>query len=382
MKKNKEFDEGMGNERGSKKKFRRGLTVYLLILSLLLGGALYVLWGFLGRYQANQDKLEQEQLALAEQKQHEKDVYRAPQLCFESFFSGTDADYWTDEWFTSHPDSTDVREKVHEEFERLFFGEDTACFKALSYTDQKPVYVIKNSEMELATVSLSGSELDWTVSNVNIELEAKESASIEVPTGCTVYCNGVALDPALAADAHSYFEMEELKDSLKNPVEWVTYKVDGLLFPPELTAEAPADKTLFTDEEGNMRYILAADAAGQYQQQGEKMIKQLLYYYMQGGSNTYGNMQAVLPMLVPGSQAYKLVQDSANGVSWDASYPNATYEATAGDVVIWADNCMSMDVKYHAEGTTGGYTNVADGTYVLFFVDSGNGYGICGLSYK
>ena len=365
-----------------KNRFKRGLIIYLVILSLILAAVLAVLWVFLDRYQTKQDSLALEATQLAEQQAYEKAVYQAPQRCFENFMAGADPDYWTGEWFTSHPSCMDRKERVREEFTALFSGANTVCFKAADFDQAHPVYVVKNGDRLLASVRLEGQELDWSVKEVDLELEAKEGASIEVPTGCAVYCNGTKLNPADAADAHTYFDMEELKDSLQNPVLWSTYKVDGLLFPPELTAESPADKTLVTDEGGNMRYVLSADAAAQYQKQGEDMIKTLLFYYMQGGNNTAGNMYAVLSLLVNGSQAYRLVTDSYNGVTWDASYPNATYEATAGDVVIWADNCMSMDVKYHAEGTSGGYTNVADGTYVLYFVNNGNGYGICGLTYK
>lgn len=366
----------------SKARFKKKLTVYLVILSLLLCGVLAYLWFFLDNYQAKQDALAQEAAELSAQKAYEKAVYQAPQRCFEAFMDAADANYWADVWYNAHPESTDVREKVVSSFDSLFCGENTQCFKAADFDPAAPVYVIKNGEEQLASVRLGGSELNWSVQDVHIDLQAKEGASIEVPGGCTVYCNGVRLDPTIAADAHSYFEMAELESALVNPIEWSTYTVEGLLFPPELTAESPADKTLVFDEAGNMRYVLSADAAAQYQRQGEEMIKKLLFYYMQGGNNTATNMYAVLGLLVNGSQAYKLVADSYNGVTWDASYPGATYEATAAEVVIWADNCMSMDVKYHAEGVKGGYTNVADGTYVLYFMDNGNGYGICGLAYK
>ncbi len=381
MAKNRQYSEA-DPVQASRRRFKKGLRIYLLILTLLVAGTLGVLWNFLDGYQENQDIRAREAAELAAQKAHEKAVYQAPQRCFEQFMDGTDAAYWTDEWFTAHPDSLDVREKVLAEFETLFCSEETARYKAADFNAEAPVYVLKNGDRELAEISLAGSELDWTVKEVTLKLEAEESASIEVPAGCSVYCNGVKLDPAQASDPHSYFEMDELEGSLVEPIQWSTYTVEGLLFPPELTAESPADRTLFTDEEGNMRYILSADAAAPYQKQGEEMIKTLLYYYMQGGTNTGVNMNAVLAHLVNGSPAYKLVVDSYNGVTWDATYPDATYEATAGDVVIWAQNCMSMDVKYHSEGTKGGYTNVADGTYRLFFMDNGNGYGICGLSYK
>lgn len=367
-------------EKKQRNRFKLGLIIYLVILALLLGGANVVLWNFLGEYQVRQDAAALEAEQLAEQKAHEKAVYRAPQLCFEAFMDGADAEYWTGEWFTAHPDTLDVREKVLAEFERLFCGEDTVCYKQADFNAAAPVYVVKNGEQELATVSLEGSELNWSVKDVRIELEGKESGSVQVVSGCNVYCNGVKLDASHAGETTSYFDMPELQDQLKNPVTWSTYSVEGLLFAPELTAEAPADKTLSTAEDGRMSYILSADAAAAYQRQSEEMVKTLLYYYMLGNNNTAGNMNAVLALLVNGSPAYKLVAQSYDGVIWDSSYPNATYEASAGDLVIWADNCMSVDVQYHAEGTSNGVTNTADGVYRIYFLNNGDGYGIYAFS--
>lgn len=363
-------------EKKPRNRFKIGLFIYLLILALLLAGANFILWNFLEGYQARQDAEALEAAQLAEQKAHEKAVYQAPQRAFEAFMAGADAEYWTGEWFTAHPDTLDVREKVLAEFERLFCGEGTVCYKQADFNPAAPVYVVKNGEQELATVSLQGSELNWSVKDVRVELEGKESASIEVIDGSSVYCNGVKLDPALAGESKTYFDNAELQEALKNPVSWTTYKVEGLLFAPELTAEAPADKTLVTAEDGTMHYVLSADAASPYQKQSEEMVKTLLRYYMLGNNNTNANMGAVLALLPYDSPAYKLVAQSYDGVIWDSSYPNATYEATAGDVIIWADNCMSVDVQYHAEGTSNGVTNLAEGVYRIYFFDNGSGYGI------
>lgn len=369
-------------DRGSRKRFKKGLIIYLLVLCLILAGALVYLWRFLAGYQLRQDALAAEAAQLAEQQAYEKAVYRAPQLCFEEFMKGADADYWTSEWYASNPDSLDKREVVSEEFSRLFFSEDTACFKAKDFDPTAPVYIVKNGDVELASVTLQGSELNWSVKDVHISLVPENSASIEVPTGCIVSCNGQTLSPESSTAPHTYFPNEELVDQLKNPILWSTYTVDKLLFKPELNVQSPADRTAVTDAANNISYILSADAASQYQKQGEDFVKTLLFYYMRGANDTYANMQKVLALLVNGSPAYKVVSDTYNGVTWDATYFDATYEASAGDVVIWADNCMSMDVEYKSVGTLGGYTNTASGTYTLYFFDSGKGFGIYAFSYK
>lgn len=365
----------------SSSRFKRGLTVYLIVLTLLFAAALFVLWKFLEGYQS---KVDQEDLAEAQQQAQEiynRDVHEAPQLAFESYVSSLDAEFWTNKWYEANPQSLDDRTQMTELMTELFFGEGFACYKKDDFTQEAPVYILKNGETELATVRMTGSGLDWSAGETVLLLKGSESASLEAPSGCTVYCNGTALDESFRTESHSYFDSDEFRDQLVNPIEWATYSVSGQYFAPQLTAEAPADRTIYTTEDGITGYVLSADAAEAYQRQGEEFARTLLYYYYQGGNNTWGNMAAARALVVPNSPAYTLINESANGVYWDTAYPNATYEATAQQVIIWADNCMSMDVVYHAEGTTSGYTNISDGTYRLYFMDNGSGFGICGLSY-
>ena len=365
----------------SSSRFKRGLTVYLILLTLLFAAALFVLWRFLEGYQS---KVEQENTAETEKKAQEiynRDVHEAPQLAFQDYVASLDTEFWVNKWYEANPQSLDDRQKMTELMEELFHGEGFGCFKAEGFTQEAPVYVLRNGDTRLATVTMKGSALEWSADETTLLLTGNESASLEAPSGCTVYCNGTVLDESYRTEEHSYFDFEELRDQMVNPIEWATYTVSGQYFPPELNAEAPADRTIYTTEDGITGYVLSADAAQEYQRKGEEFAKILLYYYYQGGNNTWNNMAAARALVEPNSPAYTLINESANGVYWDTAYPNATYEATAQQVIIWADNCMSMDVVYHAEGTASGYTNVSDGTYRLYFMDTGNGFGICGLSY-
>jgi len=176
--------------------------------------------------------------------------------------------------------------------------------------------------------------------------------------------------------------MEEIEELLTTPTLWNTYTVSGQLFAPQLTVEAPADRTLVTDEEGFSFYILSAQEAEPYQAQAETFASTVLNFYMMGASNPYGNANSVKLLAIPNSQVCKLMDSAAEGVSWNTPYPNYTHSVEAGHVIRWAENCLSVDVKYHAEGTADGYTNVEDGTYRVYFLDQGTGFGIYGLAYK
>ena len=149
-----------------------------------------------------------------------------------------------------------------------------------------------------------------------------------------------------------------------------------------LTPEAPADRTLVTDEDGFSYYVLSAQEAQPYQEKAEEFAAKVLHFYMMGANNPYGNAYNVKIMAIQNSQVWKLMDSAAEGVSWNTPYPNYTHTVEAGNAIRWAENCLSVDVKYHAEGTAEDYTNVEDGTYRIYFLDQGNGFGIYGLAYK
>ncbi len=362
--------------------FRKGLTIYVIILLVIFLAALALLWRFLDGYQARQDAAAAEVQAAVEQSEHEKEVYRAPQLAFEDFLSSMTADYWTDQWFAAHPESLDKRDAVGVFMDGLFFGPDFSAWKAESFTQEHPVYVLKNGDRSLATVALAGSELNWSVSDVTLLLQGTESASLEVPEDCTVYCNGAALDSALYSKGETgYFDMEDYADSLTDPVLYTTYTVTDQLFEPALTVEAPADRTLVQDESGHYSYVLSSQEAEPFQQRGKEFLTALVHFYMMGASNTYGNMYTAAGYVHTNSQAYNMIINAGEGVTWDTPYPGYTSTITAdSQVTRWAANCVSVDVSYHAEGTAGAYTNVADGTYRIYFFDMGEGYEIYGLA--
>ena len=90
-----------------------------------------------------------------------------------------------------------------------------------------------------------------------------------------------------------------------------------------------------------------------------------------------GELYAALAHLTPGYQAYKDLQDTYNGVVWNTAYGNIdTSRTTAGDVVIWADNCYSVDVTYDANCTLNGQQiDYADATMRIYFLRTeGGGY--------
>lgn len=365
----------------SRKRFLQGLGVYLSILFFLFGVALILLWVFLANHQRDVDEEALRQAEAEERLAQEQAELRAPQLAFERFLDSSSAEDWAERWFQVNPASLDDPERVEALMEELFKGEDFRCWKAPEYSDEAPAYILKNNGRELALVTLSGSGAAWHVSEIEMRIIAEEEASLKVPSDCTVSCNGHPLDSFYCVTEDAPFEMEEYEDDLLSPLRYSTYTVTDQLFPPVLEAAPPASRTVIPAEDGTYAYVLPADKAAPYQQQAERFVHTLVYYIMLGSNNTDAHMRSVLNLVPYGSQAYELVLGTYQGVIWDTPYYNAVFSEKAGDAVIRADNCFTIDVAYHAEGSAGGYSNAADGVYRLFFIDYGGGYAIYGLRY-
>lgn len=343
------------------------LAVYAVILLAVTVFLQISLWRFLRSSQAEMDREAEERAA---QQAYEKALYQAPQLAFENWQSGLTAGYWTDLWYDKAPNGLDVREAVQKFMAERFAPDAVEAFRAAGYTDAAPVYVLKNGEDTLARVTLAGSGLDWSISEVELLIEGSCSASVTVADRCHVYCNGRELGGEYTEAAESRFHYELLEDKLEGAVTWVSYSVEGLLLEPELTVEPPEGCNVIRTEEGD--YLLGMDEkdAGAYTDSSVTFVKAYLYYFMSGEKNPRTNMNKVLNCLTPGTRAYQDIRDTYIGVYYNVAYTDIdTSKTTAGDVIVWADNCFSVDVSYDADCKRWGeFVDYADATMRIYFM--------------
>ena len=208
-------------------------------------------------------------------------------------------------------------------------------------------------------------------------MRGTKSASVEVAVGSKVFCNGTELGSEYAGEPQNNFSYEPLKDKLINPVSWTTYTVDGLLIEPELTADGRrAGCSVTKTAEGDFMLCLDGADAEKYTTRAVSFVKAYLTYYMNGYNGTWGNLYAALAYLTPGTQAYTDLQDTYNGVVWNTAYGNIDVSnTTASGVVIWADNCYSVDVTYDANCTHNGQAiDYADATMRIYFLQTDAGF--------
>ena len=367
--------------RPKKRWFLILLALYATALMAATGYLQSMLWRYLERSQAEMDRQAAaetaEQAAQAAQRAYEKALRRAPQLAFEDWRSGLTADYWTDLWYAGASTGLDARESVREFMAERFAPDAVEAFKAAGYTDETPVYVLKNGEDSLAYVTLAGSELSWSVSEVELLIRGTRSASVTVADRCHVYCNGRELGGEYARAAGSHFHYEPLESRLENAVTWVSYSVEGLLLEPELTVEPPEGCGLIRSEEGDYLLCLAGDT-GAYTDTAVEFVRAYLYYYMSGWHKTQENLDAVLSFLTPETQAYHDISVTYEGMIWSTRFTDIdTGKTDAGDLLVWADNCFSVDVTYDADCKYAGKRmDYADGTMRIYFLQTEEGYAI------
>lgn len=347
------------------------LALYVVILLGVSGYLQITLWRYLESSQAEMDRQAAE---LAAQQAYEKAVHQAPQLVFDEWQSNLTTDYWTDLWYARAPSDLDVRELVYDYMAERFAPEAIEAFKAAEFTDETPVYVLKNGADSLARITLAGSELDWSVSEVELLIEGSYSASVTVAEGYQVRCNGKEMDQTYAEEVASALHVESLTDLLEEPVTWSCYSVQGLLMEPELTVEPPAGYTALQNETGY--YLLCPEKSlREYTDKAVSFVKAYLYYYMSGFKNTESNMYGVLKYLTPGTQAYRDIRETYSGVSWATNYSGIdTSKTYAGDVIVWAENCFSVDVTYDADATLSRQeVDYADATMRVYFLRTDKG---------
>lgn len=351
------------------KWFRIFMLLYTLVLVIVSCYLQFRLWDFL---KTDQAEIDREKAADSARKAHEKAVFQSPQLAFEDWQSGVTIDYWTDLWYDQSPNDLDIRDQVYAYMAERFSPDAVKAYKAEGFTQEEPVYVLKNGGESLARIALSGSELEWAVSDVKLLFEGTYSASVTVPGKCKVSCNGQQLSKEYRRKTESLMTYKLLDGQLEKPVTWYSYTVDGLLLEPDLSVTPPEGYSLLPC--GDNGYLLRVDGDNSaYTEQSVQFVKTDLEYYMNGAG---GSVYRVLGMLREGTQAYDETRKTRESLRWSTRYSNIdTSKTYAGDVIYWAKNCFSVDVTYDADCSFRGVpVDYADATMRLYFMWDGDEY--------
>lgn len=363
--------------RQGRSRFKKGFVIYLSVLAGVILIALAALWIALARYQTGVDAeaaAQAEAAVLAEARARD---LAALQEALLRFVQDSGAAVWTDHYMQQP--RLETRAGVEAVIAQLLDSASPQCYKARDWSPEQPVYSVYLAEQPFARVLMEKRDGSWQPGSVELLLTGEKGGSITVPEGTVLRCGDVLLEESVyGGQPQLLCPAGPDRDALENPVYGRTYRVSGMLAEPEFILEqTPADLAAFAEG-----YTLAMEPeqAQPYQDRAEGLVQALVYYYLSGMSGCRTNMERAAGFTVPGSQAHKTIISSYDGVIWSLSFlQDYSCETEPGDVLIWADNCYSVDVSCRAYGVNGLGDKTMNGAYRIFFTDSGKGFGITGL---
>ena len=359
--------------------------IFFVYLGMLVAVALFflaLLWRSLVMYQTN---YEDEQQVLETLKNAE----RAPQRTFLQFAEQLTAAELSNLWLEDNQNAPESELTVTSYFTDLLSSEEIGYYKSRKSTKKAPVFEIFAGESPLARVYLTGAGSKWEVEDVRVFANGKEEFTCCVPEGTIVSLNGKELGGSYADKTgivkFPYDRERDLyKDLLKNEVMWTKVRVDGLLSVPEYEITAKEGEIISKEEIPDTSggfYILYADEDLTEKLTGvsEGFLNAYLTYYTYGKNMIDDHIAKAQSYCFANSPADKsLINAYEDSVSWAYGHTNLRNEILdEGRPVKWADNCYSVDIKYHAYAKRGGeeldYSR-QDELIRIVMLDKGNGY--------
>ena len=348
--------------------FGRAYGIFVIILLLLVAACLVTVWFLLKNYQES---------VQAENNSEWIDS----QAAFEEYVEKMSYGDWSDLWLEANPESLDSRGDVLVKMEEIL-SDGVSYARAKSYTDETPVYVVENNEGSIAEFSLEKDDSgNWQVVSASMRLHGTESAQIEAPSGCKVYCNGIELDNTHSLETGSaFFLKNEYGDALVEPVSVLTWEITGQSGTPVLTAEAPAGCEII-DDKGLPVLSVDPNNYPEIKAAAEAFFHAFFKYGMYGYYDADINAAACARLGRKDSQAYNYIYTTLNAFHnapcWSSYVFNNLTEAP---MIKWAENAYSLDFEYDAEATyMGREKNYVSGKYRILVMDLGDGFQVCGI---
>ncbi len=212
------------------------------------------------------------------------------------------------------------------------------------------------------------------------------AVTVRAPSTVTVSINGADLsaDEASKSEDGILAGLEEYTGGAG--YRTLTYDVEGLRQPPEITARGPEGQELTPLIDQNGRFIffppqddaLAADAAGWAQEFFDRYINYSSHAF------SYDRQSTLLNRILRGTQLYDYVQDSRAAMIW-ASATEVNYdELTFADFAPVGENCFTCTIRYKADFEAQSwyqhYSYDMQNAYELAFVRSGDAWYAAAMS--
>lgn len=322
-------------------RFIAGMLVYALIVAVAVFAGCRYLWGILADYQV---KIDEQQAAYELSKpdnyinryittfdeEHIRDVSK-------DFLSGLNRDIQSEE------DS-------FAEIKALFDGE--IAYNKSFASENLIKYDISCKDILLGNVSFDFDGSVWNVTSESFNFDwLLNSSSVTVPCNFSVSCNGFELDDSYIVESDIPFEiLEEFEDTqLFEMPYFVTYEIS------EYVGEA-----FFNVEDFNGNVVTIPEGSGQemfidncseeqiayLEEYVSRYIPLYIRYTSNADGNRYGNLDRLLPYLLPGSSLEARMKGALEGLYYAHSKGDTLKELTYNHHMVLGENTYFVDITY------------------------------------
>ena len=245
--------------------------------------------------------------------------------------------------------------------------------KSKRYTEDKPVYYLRNGESVIAEVELVSKEktpkhefnlwtLDKVSSVVEVSSEPEYEVSVVMPEGSTLKINDIPVDAGIMTAAESPLELDEV--ALQN-TQKPTAKacvITGLYAEPKVAATDAAGNPLTLKDEvkpGTKKasYVFEPAEVATPDEAIIARTKDMTAVYInylinegyaeKGDKATWQNLAALDPYLLKNSKLYTILHKSVGELNWNNAYTSRKDEPLeVAHQKVYTDNLCTIEVKY------------------------------------
>ncbi len=165
----------------------------------------------------------------------------------------------------------------------------------------------------------------------------------------------------------------------------LTYSFDGLYTLPEVTGTFQGrELTPLMNEKGELLFFQPQDEALKAAREG--VVQNFFDRYIRYSSQAYeaGRYNALLSLILPGTDLYTYVRDSVDAMIWASATQVHYDELTFTDFVPAGDNCFTCTIRYKADFAATAwyesYTYDLQNAYELAFVRVGEAWYAAAMS--
>lgn len=369
-------------------RFLKRYLIFVISFAVVLLGITVFLWFKLAGYQKN---IEAEENAAdpgsieVMGEFNDSDEELRAQHVFTEYASELNADSIVNLYFANHPERLDSVETVSALVNDSIILPGFESYKASDFSMDAPKYVIMAGGEIVGEFTLARNGSEWNVASSEIFLGGDNILTVKAPATSGLMINGHEIADGSLESTESVAELYAYEEDLVNPVIFKNYSISGMISPQsEVTADG-----------GNMAYdgiIYEYSSEGsENKEKANDFVRALLHYFAMGKENTAGNQGTALSYVASGSNASKVIHETASGLEWVGANYSLSYTTEPSEPYKLADNCYFIDVEYFLTDSSKVSAQPEDeteeaaepeedenshGVYRVYFLDQGKGYAI------